>query len=109
MNLLAQGVQALARQDKAALGDDRPPAGRLAAMVQPEDRANVNPVPAFGFLAAAAQRGAVPPVIAFPEPGWWSSCTQYKRPCKKLRCAPGWVWRPSRGCATLSRSAKIPI
>ena len=51
VELFAQGVNALAGGDEAAFGDDGPSAGRLAAMIQPEAGAGINPVPAFGFAA----------------------------------------------------------
>ena len=64
MELVAQGVQALAGEDVAALDDDGPPAGGLAAVIEAEDGAGIDPVPAFGFVPAPPQRGGLAPGIA---------------------------------------------
>src|SRR5258706_390172 len=64
VELFAQRVDALTGGDETAFGDDGPSASRLAAMIQPEAGAGIDPVPAFGLLTRAAQGGTLAPVVA---------------------------------------------
>ena len=59
--LVAQGVQALAGEDVAALHYDGPATGGFAAVIETEDRAGIDPMPAFGFGPATPQRGGFVP------------------------------------------------
>lgn len=67
VELLAQRVDPAAGGGEAALGDDGPAAGGLAAVVQPEAGAGVDPMPAFGLGPAAAAPGALAPCIALAD------------------------------------------
>ena len=62
--LIAQDVQALAGEDVTALDNDGPAAGRLAAVIEAEDGAGIDPVPAFRLVPAAAWGGGLAPSIA---------------------------------------------
>ncbi len=67
VELFAQGVQALAGENVAALDDDGPAASGFPTVIEAEDRAGIDPVPAFGFVPAPPERGALSPSVALAD------------------------------------------
>src|SRR5688572_33493592 len=64
MQLLPQPINPLARGHKSPLGNHRSSTGGLAPMIQAKTSARVDPMPAFGFLAFAAQGLGAAPIVA---------------------------------------------